>query len=72
MTMRAIKSAMALGGMLAVSATTNAAAGEQQVAKTVPISAIVARILVCPATIGPADCDAANALDVIAGPPVDE
>jgi hypothetical protein len=69
MTIRAIKRAMALGAALAVAAAANATADEQQVTRTVPTSAVVARILVCPATIAPADCDANNALDVIAGPP---
>jgi hypothetical protein len=53
---------------LAVLAAANAAAGAQQVAKIVPVSNIVARILVCLGTIAPANCDATNALDVIAGP----
>ena len=61
---------MALGAAaLAISAAANARADEQPVAGTVPIGAVVARILVCPGTIAPADCDATNAIDVIAGPP---
>jgi hypothetical protein len=69
MTMRAIKRAVALGAALAVAAFSTARADDRQVARTVPMTVVVARILVCPATIGPADCDATNALDVIAGPP---
>jgi hypothetical protein len=69
MTMRAIKRAIALGAAgLAIAAAAGARADEQ-VARTAPTGAVVARILVCPATIAPSDCDAANALDVIAGPP---
>jgi hypothetical protein len=61
---------MALGAaLLAISAATNAEADQQQVARRVTAGGVVSTILVCPGTIAPADCDAANAYDVIAGPP---
>ena len=71
MTVRAMKRAMVLGAAaLAISAgARNAEAGGQEVANAARNSGVVARILVCPATIAPADCDMANAYDVIAGPP---
>lgn len=69
MTVRGMSRTMAMGAALAISAAANARADEHEVARTAPMSAVIARILVCPATIAPADCDAANALDVIVGPP---
>jgi hypothetical protein len=68
MTMKAMNRAMALGAAaLAICAAENAQAAE--VAAAVQGRTVAARILVCPRTIAPADCDATNALDVIAGPP---
>ena len=68
MTMRPMMRAIALGAAaLAISGgAKNAEAGGQEVGRN---GGVVARILVCPAAIAPADCDEANAYDVIAGPP---
>ena len=61
---------MVLGAAaLGILAAANAKADERQVAKAARNTGVVARILVCPARIAPADCDADNAYDVIAGPP---
>jgi hypothetical protein len=63
-------SALALfaAGALAA-AFTGARADELQVSKFRYPQPVEAKILVCPATVAPADCDARNAFDVIAGPP---
>jgi hypothetical protein len=56
-------------GALGLAALTSARADELQVSKFRYAQPVEAKILVCPAAIAPADCDAQNALDVITGSP---
>ena len=55
--------------VLAAVASAGAEAGEVQVSKFRYAQPADVQILLCPATVAPADCDARNALAAIAGPP---
>jgi len=52
-----------------VGGASGAGADERQVSKFLYEQPAGAKILVCPETLAPADCDASSALAVIAGPP---
>lgn len=56
-------------GLLAAAALTPAHADVLQVSKLKYAQPLAARILVCPGTISPSDCNVQNALAVIIGPP---
>ncbi len=55
--------------VLAAAGLAGAQAGELQVSKFRYLEPTAAKILVCPAAIAPADCDAQSAVAVIVGPP---
>jgi hypothetical protein len=56
-------------GLLAAAALTVAHADELRVSKLKYTQPLAARILVCPGTISPSDCNVQNALAMIVGPP---
>lgn len=56
-------------GLMAAAALTATHADELQVSKVKYAQPLAARILVCPGTISPSDCNLQNALAVTIGPP---
>jgi hypothetical protein len=64
-----MKWTLAIASVLAATSLSGASADELQVSKLKYAEPLAARILVCPGTISPSNCNVQNALDVIIGPP---
>ena len=54
---------------LALAAGAAAQAGERQISEFRNDDKVVGKVLVCPGTVAPSECDVQNALDVMVGPP---
>ena len=63
------KATTAACGVLVAAGLAGAQAGERQVTELRYGYKVVGKVLVCPGTVAPSECDVQNALDVIVGPP---